>query len=632
MQNTLFVPEEQHHIDLKGYGKGSDIGSAVGAAHNYLFKEAGLDPAHAYDEIIRVLAALAYERRNGLERCDDLSEHITQSAAGVLDHINIEGSAHLDFGRPTISSDVLEGLVQMLANINLDSVETEDPFGVIFQQVVTSTFRASLGAYFTPTPIADFVAEVLAPEDGALVVDPAAGSGGLLTAAARSASRKGRSIRFGALDINPRMVLTEALNFYVAEAGVDRLVLGDGLVDFPCDFGAADVVVANPPFAGFERRPEVLEGYRTANLNGTIRSLNKTIPFVERIVDLLRPGGRAGLVVPISIFNAEEASFVGLRKLLMESCEIDAVFSLPTVAFEHTDCGITGGLLFLTKRARPRRSYPIFLAQIESVGYDSLGYPVPENDFPNLLAAYTKGTGSEFVDSREIPAGERIDPQWWSPGSRALRTALSEGTQYVPLTSICRVKRAPLDRKATSAEERVEYFEVRDTDPEFGVIVASHEMQGSHLARKGRIKQVVHTGDVLLPNHKDSLTSKAGSGSGRSAVLVSDAFDGVATTDRFIILESLVEPNILIGILNSEVVRRQLVMLARGSASLDIRASVLNDVMIPDLADLPTEGVQSLARAVADFRGLRDEIIGQRAEVEALVGSLLNPPSRTIAL
>jgi hypothetical protein len=430
-------------------------------------------------------------------------------------------------------------------------------------------------------------------------------------------------VRLGALDINPRMVLTEALNFYILQADVHRLVLGDGLLEAPCNLGTADYVVANPPFAGFERRQEVLTTFRTAKSNGTVRSLNKTIPFVERILSLLRTGGTAGLVVPISIFNAEESTFVELRRLITETCEVDAVVGLPTVAFEHTDCGIAGGLLFLTKKARPGRSYPVFIAQAESVGYDSIGYPIGSNDLPDILNEYQSGAGPHFVDRAEIPPGERIDPQWWSPASRTLRAALDEGAHNVPLTHICRVMRRPLQRRAIPPDASVEYFEVRDTDPEFGIILKTHEMNGSGLGRKGRIKQVVQTGDVLLPNHRDSLSSKAGDGTGRSAVLVSEAFDGVATTDRFIILESLVEENLLIALLNSPNVRSQLIMLARGSASLDIRDSVLESVLIPDLTRLPEDAVEELSRAVADFRGIREQITNKRGEIQALVESIL---------
>src|SRR5690606_35934994 len=166
------------------------------------------------------------------------------------------------------------------------------------------------------------------PQEGELVVDPSAGSGGLLTSAARAAAENGARIRVGALDINPRMVLTEALTFYLSGIDVESLVLGDGLVDAPCEPGEADIVLANPPFAGHERRPEVLAKYRTALHNGSVRSLNKTIPFVERIITLLRPGGRMALVLPISIFNAEESSFVELRRLLFEQCQIDAVIEI----------------------------------------------------------------------------------------------------------------------------------------------------------------------------------------------------------------------------------------------------------------------------------------------------------------
>src|SRR5690606_24075773 len=115
---------------------------------------------------------------------------------------------------------------------------------------------------------------------------------------------------------------------------------------------------------------------------------------------------------------------------------------------------------------------------------------------------------------------------------------------------------------------------------ESGRITSVQESSGFELRKKGRIKQRVQSGDVLLPNHRDSLIAK-GAPTGRSAVLVGDEQDGVLTTDRFIVLTPRVDPLLLQVILNSAGVRRQIVAQCRGAASLDIRERTLAAVRVP---------------------------------------------------
>src|SRR5690606_6577714 len=131
----MTLTDSQPHVE--GQGRTSSVARAVHAAHDHLFKEAGLDPAHAYDEIIRVLAALTHLRRSGVllnER--SLADTIEHHASAVLDELAAGTELAVAFGRPSVEDPILDRLVEILSTLDLESsMGDSDPFGIIFQQV-----------------------------------------------------------------------------------------------------------------------------------------------------------------------------------------------------------------------------------------------------------------------------------------------------------------------------------------------------------------------------------------------------------------------------------------------------------------------------------------------------------------
>src|SRR5437016_14629004 len=97
------------------------------------------------------------------------------------------------------------------------------------------------------------------------------------------------------------------------------------------------LIVGNPPFAGFDTLPSGEVG--GGNGRGAQPRLHKIIPFIRKVVDLLFPGGRAALVLPTSVLNAEATSFRELRVFLTQQVTVTALINLPRRAFVHTDCG-----------------------------------------------------------------------------------------------------------------------------------------------------------------------------------------------------------------------------------------------------------------------------------------------------
>jgi tRNA1(Val) A37 N6-methylase TrmN6 len=622
---------------------------AFATCHNAIYADSARDPAATFDLLSLIIAAKVMDEKNEIPFYQ-FSEIVGEPEAVAVDRMTellnaarrwLAGQelANGDLSAvPVLRYPVVSTIFRSLQDYSLlltgSSPFGTDLLGVAYEQLVGATFRGELGSYFTPRNIADFMVRLLDIQAGQ-VLDPTCGSGGLLIAALRYARSQGESaglLEVYGNDLNPRMVEAAKVNFLVHGVDPARVLRGDGLElsrmlgrwfavesqahagllwDGPA--GPFDFVLANPPFAGHERNGQILKGIATAHrADGTLRSLNKTIPFLELIVAALREGGRAGIVLPTSILNAEEESFVRFRELLLKHVELVAIIGLPEKAFVHTDCGIHGALLFFERRAIPRPEYDVFVGWVDQLGYDRLGKPTRTSDFPALLERFQQQSWppNHRVSITELQAHGRWDPTWLRV-ARSLPSA-SAG-DFVPLSSLLEVRDATWSRRQIREDKTYPYFEVADADLHSGRVLEVHTATGFELAKKGRIRNRVRTGDILLPNHRDSLMA-ASAANGRSVVVVDEALDGVLTTDRFLVLRARIDPTLLVAILNSRGVRRQLVAQCRGAASLDIREHTLAKVMVPK-ALLDSDKAPRIRNLVTEIGVLRDRVNQVSAEL-----------------
>lgn len=608
-----------------------ELRAAFSTCHDAAYKTLAHDPAATFDLMLLVVAAKVLDERSdgdvyrfGLVNGES-DEDLAQRFGGLLADAAqwLDGSDAAVGSIPKLSSSLASKLIRPFQDYSLtltaESAGGTDVLGTAYETIVGATFRGELGSYFTPRTMADFIARMLNVRHGR-VLDPACGSAGLLLAIRRMAST---DLEYFGNDLNPRMVRAAKVNFLLAGIDPAGVLAGDGLqldricrdtvgVEVPAEGlwwdalpdGPFDAVVANPPFAGFEEDPENLARIESAGrADGSLRSLNRTLPFIEAIVASLRVGGVAGLVLPTSILNAEEESFVKLRELLLARTELVAIIGLPEKAFVHTDCGIHGALLFVRRVERPREEYDVFVDWAVHLGYDRLGRYRRENDFPEILSRFQ---AAEWPERNRFPIGVlvehgRIDPAWL----HVVRTLPSadDGGQYLPLTDLLEVRNARFSKREIDEDGRYRYFEVADTDLETGRILRVNEATGFELKKKGRIRNRVAVGDLLLPNHRDSLIAK-GAPNGRSAAFVTEEADGAFTTDRFLVLAPRIDPLLLQVILNSAGVRRQIVAQCRGAASLDIREKTLASVLVPrELVEGPVaDEVRTASAGVSDLR------------------------------
>ena len=149
-----------------------------------------------------------------------------------------------------------------------------------------------------------------------------------------------------------------------------------------------DVLLTNPPFAGENPEQGLLRQYELAKKEGgkLRNNVERHILFIERTLDMLRPGGRMAIVLPQGVLNNTNMEYV--RDYLLNKARILAVVGLHGNTFKpHT--GTKTSVLFLQKwneNNKPQKNYPIFMAVSKKSGKDNSG------DY-----AYKKDTSGNYV-------------------------------------------------------------------------------------------------------------------------------------------------------------------------------------------------------------------------------------------
>jgi type I restriction enzyme M protein len=225
--------------------------------------------------------------------------------------------------------------------------------------------KSGAGQYFTPRALIRAMVDVMRPEAGKTIHDPACGTGGFLLAAHDYISRQGkldknqkRQLRFEALsgveivDATARLC---AMNLYLhGIGGDDGPIKGgdDSLASVPS--ANYDMVLTNPPFgkkssitiinAEGEQSKEALTYYRD---DFWATTSNKQLNFVQHVKSLLKIHGRAAVVVPDNVLFEGGAGETVRRKLLHE-CDVHTLLRLPTGIFYAQ--GVKANVLFFDRK------------------------------------------------------------------------------------------------------------------------------------------------------------------------------------------------------------------------------------------------------------------------------------------
>lgn len=244
-----------------------------------------------------------------------------------------------------------------------------DVKGAIYEGLLernAAEVKSGAGQYFTPRALIDAMVEVVDPQVGETVHDPACGTGGFLLSAYehmkrqpgardRSKQKKLREASISGNDLVEEVVRLCAMNMYLHGIGngVSPISTGDALAFDPGE--RFDVVLTNPPF-GKKSSYKVVgedgavatehEDYEREDFKFT--TSNKQLNFLQHIMTVMDADGRAAVVLPDNVLFEAGSAGEGIRRRLLEQFDFHTLLRLPTGIFYKP--GVKANVLFFDKR------------------------------------------------------------------------------------------------------------------------------------------------------------------------------------------------------------------------------------------------------------------------------------------
>ena len=244
---------------------------------------------------------------------------------------------------------------KIVAGVDFNKAQDRHLFGDLYEQILRDLQNAgNAGEYYTPRPVTQFMVDMVAPQLGEKILDPACGTGGFLTCAIEYV----RKNFVGTVD--QEQVLQDSIygvekkplphllcttNMILHGIDVPTNVRHDNTLSRPLrDYGPkdrVDVILTNPPFGGMEE-----DGIEN-NFPATFRTRETADLFLVLIMHLLKDGGRAAVVLPDGTLFGEGIK-TRIKEQLLETCNLHTVVRLPNGVFAPYT-GIKTNLLFFTK-------------------------------------------------------------------------------------------------------------------------------------------------------------------------------------------------------------------------------------------------------------------------------------------
>lgn len=213
--------------------------------------------------------------------------------------------------------------------------------------------KSGAGQYFTPRCLIDSMVFLLKPKAGEVMQDPAAGTGGFLIAVDRyikaetdnlfdlptelQGFQQGKAFYGMELVADAHRLLL--MNMMLHDMG-GHVELGDTLSGDGQRLPKADLILTNPPF-GTKKG-----GGKPSRDDFTFPTSNKQLGFLQHIYRALKPGGRAGVVVPDNVLF-EDGQGADIRADLMDKCNLHTILRLPTGIFYAQ--GVKTNVLFFSR-------------------------------------------------------------------------------------------------------------------------------------------------------------------------------------------------------------------------------------------------------------------------------------------
>ncbi len=429
---------------------------------------------------------MRWSRLKNLE-AQDMYTVMSEHAFPFLRELGGDGSTyskHMQGARFTLPTPaLLAKVVDMLDEIRMDDRDTK---GDIYEYMLGKIASAGQNGQFrTPRHIIQLLVELTAPQAKDTICDPASGTCGFLVAASEyvrkhhqemlvdtAGAKHFNNTMFNGYDFDNTMLRIGSMNMLLHGVESPEITYRDSLSqDFALEEEKYSLILANPPFAGS------LDYDTTAkDLLAVVKTKKTELLFLALFLKLLKPGGRAAVIIPDGVLFGSSKAHKDLRRLIVEEQKLDAVISLPSGVFKPY-AGVSTAVLIFTK-TNSGGTDNVWFYDMKADGWslddkrqplldaDKLG-ATPEtalnadehekNNLPDVLKRWGQRAGKEVKNSRTaqsfcVPASE-IAASGYDLSLNRYKEVVHEHVEHVPPQQlIAELKQIEADIQASMME------------------------------------------------------------------------------------------------------------------------------------------------------------------------------------
>ncbi|MDA3833339.1 MAG: N-6 DNA methylase [Spirochaetales bacterium] len=385
----------------------------------------------------------------------DLLEHVQQKVFPFIKTLNGETSA---FTRHMANAVFIIPKAELLSKAIADIEEIYEEIerehkddGHLFQDIQGDVYEMLLseissagknGQFRTPRHIIKLVSELVNPQLGHRICDPACGTAGFLleayqyiiTQLAIRKAKKGEAFKkdddgfvrtsvAGLLTQKTKDILEQGLRGFDIDTTMVRLGLmnlmmhgiDNPVVDYKdtlsksfTEEGGYDIIMANPPFTGSIDKGDINETLK-------LKTTKTELLFIERIHSLLVTGGTAGIIIPQGVLFGANKAFVDARKLIIEKSELKAVISLPSGVFKPY-AGVATAILVFTKGGKTKHTW-FYNLENDGLSLDDKRQRIKGSELPDVVEKWNTRDTKKSVGDRQanhffVPLKELKDTKY----------------------------------------------------------------------------------------------------------------------------------------------------------------------------------------------------------------------------
>jgi type I restriction enzyme M protein len=293
---------------------------------------------------------------------DELLEFVDRKLFPALRNIDVSTGNR----RALIVREVFEGnnnymksginirkVLNKLNEMDFNVAKDRHAFGELYESILKGLQSAGKsGEFYTPRAITSFITEMINPQLGEKILDPACGTGGYLTCAIEHLKKQANSVEerqsigenIMGWEYKPLPYLLATTNLILHDMEVPNIRFGDALDQPLSNFTEkhrVNAILANPPFGG------IVANNNETNFPQNFRTKESADLFLILMIHLLKQGGRAGIVLPDGSLTGDGVK-QRVRQKLLEDCNLHTIIRLPNSVFQPY-ATVATNLLFFTK-------------------------------------------------------------------------------------------------------------------------------------------------------------------------------------------------------------------------------------------------------------------------------------------